>query len=158
MSEDDLTMSRRELLRGLAALIAASTAPTAIAQSAIPQPQFATLSQTFTGFAYQDRALAAAILRALSSAIGAQTLTRIATIAIKTPAAELDAALASAGLQVPAQKIVVALYSGVVETAKGAIVLTYNEALAWQAVPWTKPNALCGGMTDYWASAPAQRK
>ena len=37
---------------------------------------------------------------------------------------------------------------------KGPVVFTYNEALAWQAVPWTKPNALCGGQTDYWSSAP----
>ncbi len=31
---------------------------------------------------------------------------------------------------------------------------TYNDALAWRAVPWTKPNAVCGGVTNYWATAP----
>jgi hypothetical protein len=42
----------------------------------------------------------------------------------------------------------------VVTTPKGPVVFTYEQALAWQAVPWTKPNADCGGMTNYWAKAP----
>ena len=50
--------------------------------------------------------------------------------------------------------VVTALFTGMIDTPKGRVVITYDNALAWQAVPWTKPNALCGGDIDYWASAP----
>ena len=111
-----------------------------------------------TGFAYDDPVLASAMLNALASAIGAPTLAQIAALASSTPADRLADALRAAKLDAPAAKVVVALYSGVVDTPKGPVVFTYNEALAWQAVPWTKPNALCGGQTDYWSSAPTAGK
>ncbi len=150
---------RRRVLHGLAALVAASAAPTALAQSAAPALSagaFVAMTRTLTGYASQDPVAANALLRALTSAVGTPTLTRIADLAARTPPAQLSAALASAGLDKPAGGIVAALYSGVVETARGPVVVTYVDALAWQAVPWTKPNAICGGITNYWSTAPAQ--
>lgn len=151
----DLGWRRRRLLQGLAALAASGWLPPGFAQTGA---QFAGLSKAMTGFAYEDAALAASMLKALTSAIGAPTLAKIAALASSTPANRLADALRAANLDAPAAKIVVALYSGVVDTPKGPVVFTYNEALAWQAVPWTKPNALCGGQTDYWASAPSESK
>jgi hypothetical protein len=152
-------MQRRRVLQGLAALIGAGCFPPALAQSAALSPaQIAGLSRGLTGFAYQDPALAASLLRALASSVGAQNLARIAALASSTPPDRLGDALRDAKLDKIAATVVVALYSGVVETAKGPVIFTYNEALAWQAVPWTKPNALCGGVTDYWSSAPAESK
>ncbi len=147
---------RRRLLQGLAALAAAGAVPVAIAQSAPSATQFAALTRTLTGFAWQDDAAAAAMLRALSSAVGASTLNRVADLARTTPPDALSGALTAAGLERAAATIVTALYTGVVDTPKGPVVLTYASAIAWQAVPWTKPNALCGGITNYWASAPGQ--
>lgn len=149
-------VSRRRLLQGLAALAAAGVVPVAIAQSAPSAAQFAALTRTLTGFAWQDDAAAGAMLRALSAAVGASTLTRVADLARTTAPDALSAALAASGLEHAAATIVTALYTGVVDTPKGPVVLTYVSAIAWQAVPWTKPNALCGGVTNYWASAPGQ--
>lgn len=150
---------RRRLLQGLAALVAAGAAgaaPLAHAQAATSPAQFAALTRTLTGYAWQDDAAAAAMLRALATAVGAPTLARVADLARSTAPDALSAALAAAGLERAASTIVTALYTGVVDTPKGPVVLTYASAIAWQAVPWTKPNALCGGITNYWASAPGQ--
>ncbi len=151
-------MRRRRLLQGLAALAASGWLP-ATAQgdaASLTAARFASLSNSVTGFAYSDPAIALSLLQALSTAVGAPVLARLANLATTTPAAKLDAALEAAGLKAAAAVVVTALYSGVVETAKGPVVITYDRALAWQAVPWTKPNAVCGGVTDYWSTAPTK--
>jgi hypothetical protein len=145
--------TRRRLLQGLAALAASGLAPQAIAQ---PSLQASALSRPLTGFTYVDPVVASAMLRAMTAAFGAQSLQRIAQIASSTPPSGLADALRSAGLADVAQRVIVALYSGTVVTAQGPVVFAYNDALGWRAVPWTKPNAVCGGPTDYWASAPAE--
>lgn len=147
---------RRRLLQGLAALAAGGALPSAMAQPAVAPASFAALTRTMTGYAWQDDAAAAAMLRALSAAVGAATLARVADLARTIAPDALGGALAAAGLDRAASTVVTALYSGIVDTPKGPVVLTYVSAIAWQAVPWTKPNALCGGITDYWASAPGQ--
>lgn len=147
---------RRRLLQGLAALAASGWLPAGVAQDGLSPARFATLSNTLTGFAYADPALAASMLKALAGAVGADALERIATLAAVIAPDRLGDELRIAGLEQQAATVMVALYSGVVVTAKGPVVLTYDQALAWQAVPWTKPNAQCGGVTDYWASAPAK--
>lgn len=150
---------RRQVLQGLAALAASGWVPAGFAQganAALTPARFAALSTSVTGFAYADAAIARALLQALGDAVGMPTLVRLADLAAKTAPAQLGSALDAAGLTAPAAQVVAALYSGVVETAKGPVVITYDQALAWQAVPWTKPNAVCGGVTDYWSSAPAR--
>lgn len=148
---------RRRLLQGLAALAAAGYMPAGFAQAApatLTAANFAKMSTTLAGYAYGDPAVANALLRALTTAIGASNLAKIANLAATAAPAELGAALRSAGLETAAANVVTALYSGAVETPKGSVVITYDQALAWQAVPWTKPNAYCGGATNYWATAP----
>ncbi len=148
---------RRELLRGLAALVAAGCLPVGVARAAaapLDAARYKAMATTLTGFAYADPALAARMLAALTEAVGADALAKIATLAAVTAPARLDGELAIAGLSHAAATVVTALMSGIVETPKGTTVLAYNEALAWQAVPWTKPNGVCGGMIDYWAQAP----
>ncbi|MFO1305867.1 MAG: sugar dehydrogenase complex small subunit [Burkholderiales bacterium] len=147
-------MDRRQLLQGLMALAAAGITPGAIAQS--PR-NLAALTRPLTGFAYDDAALASRMLAAMDGAFGAETLAKIASLASSTPPAKLTDALRAAKLDDIAAKVIVALYSGIVETASGPVVFAYEDALAWQAVPWTKPNAACGGPTDYWASAPVEK-
>lgn len=152
--------ARREILKGLAALLAWGGAPAAFAQgkaAPLTPARFAALSSALAGGAYADPALAARMLSALAAAVGADALAKVATLAAVTAPAQLQAELTLAGVDRAAATVVTALMSGVVDTPKGPVVLAYNDALAWQAVPWTKPNAVCGGMVDYWASAPAQR-
>jgi len=150
-------VTRRALLQGLAAFAASGWMPAGLGQgaaTAIDAPRFAALSTTLTGFAYKDPALASAMLKALTDAVGADALAKIATLAAVTAPDRLGDELRIAGVDKQAQAVLVALYSGVVTTPKGPVVFTYEQALAWQAVPWTKPNADCGGMTNYWAKAP----
>jgi fructose 5-dehydrogenase small subunit len=149
---------RRAVLRGIAALAASGWLPHSTAQggsAAIAPASFTAASRTYTGYSFQDPGVAAAMLRALSAAVGPANLARLAALAARTPPSQLDAALESAGLERTAETVVVALYTGTVETSKGTVVVSYNQALIWQACAWTKPNALCGGATNYWASAPA---
>ena len=147
--------SRRRLLQGLAALVASGWLPASHAQQGLAPARLAAMSTTLTGFAYSDP-LATTMLQALTDAVGADALNRIATLAAVIAPDRLGDELRIAGLEEKAKTVLVALYSGVVMTGKGPVVLTYDGALAWQAVPWTKPNAQCGGLTDYWSAAPAK--
>ena len=142
------------MLRGLAALAASGWMPATFAQGALSSAQLAGLSNALTGAAYADPAIVAAMLGALTQAVGAGKLTRLARLAATTPAAQLGDAIAAASLGAAAETVVAALYSGVVDTPRGPLVISYDQALVWQAVAWTKPNAFCGGQTNYWASAP----
>ena len=148
-------MTRREMLQGLAALAASGWMPPALAQATMPAAQFSALSMAIAGNAYADPKVASAMLRALTQAVGGDKLARLAKIAASTPPAQLDAAIAGAGLGAPAETVVAALFSGIVDTPRGPRVISYDQALVWQALAWTKPNAFCGGQTNYWASAPS---
>jgi hypothetical protein len=148
---------RRRLLQGLAALAASAWVPPGIAQdplAPLTAPRFAALSRTATGFVFADAATATAMLDALNAAVGAANLARIANLAAVIAPAQLSDELKIAGLDKAATVVVTALFTGMVDTPQGRVVITYDNALAWQAVPWTKPNAFCGGDIDYWASAP----
>jgi hypothetical protein len=146
---------RRRLLHGLAALVASGWRPALPAQQVLSPERLTAMASALTGFAYADP-LAGRMLQALADTVGMEALNRIATLAAVTAPDALGAELRVAGLEQQATTVVVALYSGVVVTPNGPVVLTYDQALAWQAVPWTKPNAQCGGLTDYWAAAPSK--
>lgn len=151
------TLTRRELLQGLAALVTWGLAPSVFAQDSLAPltaARFAVLSRTTTGFAFTDPDTASAMLRALTAAVGATDLAKIANLAAVIAPAQLADELRIAGLDVAANKVMTALLTGMIDTPQGKSVITYDQALAWQAVPWTKPNALCGGAIDYWSSAP----
>lgn len=148
---------RRRLVAGLAALVASSFAGPLGAQPApLADPaSFANLTRTITGFAFADVATANATLEALAAAVGADALRKIGTLAAVTPPAQLAAELQVAGLQRAAETVVNALWTGTIDTPQGPRVISYEHALIWQALPWTKPNTACGGETNYWATAPA---
>jgi predicted ArsR family transcriptional regulator len=148
-------MTRREVLRALTALTVAGVVPAARAQGALPAAQFVALSKAVAGYAYADKRVAAAMLTALASAVGAANLTRLAKLASSTPAEQLGPALAAANLEAIAETVVAALYTGTVNTPRGVRVISYDQALVWQALAWTKPNAFCGGETNYWAAPPS---
>lgn len=151
------TLSRRELLQGLAALAAWGSMPSAFAQdplAPLSAARFAVLSRTVTGFTFTDPDTATAMLRALTAAVGATDLAKIANLAAVIAPAQLADELRIAGVDAAAIKVMTALLTGMIDTPQGKVVITYDQALAWQAVPWTKPNALCGGEIDYWSTVP----
>lgn len=45
-------------------------------------------------------------------------------------------------------------YTGLAETSNREAVVTYPEAMMWNALDFTKPMGWCGGETGYWADAP----
>lgn len=49
------------------------------------------------------------------------------------------------------QQIIAEWYSGVQQTASGDNLVTYTDALMWDAMDYTKPQGWCGGETGYWA-------
>ena len=151
-------MNRRELLQGLAALATSGWLPATFAQSAssptLSPSQFSATSIACTGYTFDDPRVATAMLRALNDSVGRANLIRLAKLAINTPPGQLDAALKTAGMERTAEIVVAAFYTGTVDGPKGAIVISYDQALVWQACGWTKPNAFCGGQTNYWADAP----
>ena len=121
---------------------------------AMASTAFSATVRAYTGYAFDDPVVANAMLKALNGSVGNANIARIAALAASTPPEQLDAALKSAGLENAAEVVVVALYSGTVDTPKGTVVISYDQALVWQACGWTKPNAFCGGQTNYWANAP----
>lgn len=100
---------RRQLLQGLAALAASGHVPAGLAQ-ATSAATFTSMSTTLTGNAYTDPAIAAALLRALSSAVGAAKLAKIASLALTVDPGQLGAAFTSAGLEEAAATVVAALF------------------------------------------------
>lgn len=148
---------RRRIVAGLAALAASSFGGPLGAQPApLADPaSFANLTRTITSFAFADAATATTTLDALTAAVGADTLRRIGTLAAVTPPAQLANELRVAGLERAARTVVDALWTGTVDTPQGSRVISYEHALIWQALPWTKPNTACGGETNYWATPPA---
>jgi len=112
------------------------------------------MSVACTGYTFDDPRVATAMLRALNDSVGRAKLIRLAKLAVNTPPAQLDAALKAAGMERTAEIVVAAFYTGTVDGPKGAVVISYNQALVWQACGWTKPNAFCGSQTNYWSDPP----
>ncbi len=149
---DAVDEDRRRLLSGLAALAACAAAGPLRAQA--PGVDFAALTTTLAGLTFADASAASAMLDALNAAVGETALRRIAGIAASSTPERLAADLASAGLSAQAEVVVAALFTGQVDTPRGPRVIGYDSALVWQALGWTKPNAWCGGETNYWSTKP----
>jgi hypothetical protein len=67
---------------------------------------------------------------------------------------DLTALAEGAEDQALSNEIVAAWYSGVSPDPDDLQVLTYTDALMWQAMDYTKPMAYCGGPMGYWADPP----
>lgn len=141
-----LSPSRRDLLVSAiaAAALAVAGAPSAAAKQ-VSVDAFLALSERLTG-------------RADLSADVAKTL--LETILATADAADLEAlvdgTLADDGAL--ANRIVGDWYSGVAKAADGNdIVATYQSALMWKALTFTKPMGVCGGATGYWQNPPGSK-
>lgn len=68
---------------------------------------------------------------------------------------DLSAMSGGAGNADLANSVVAAWYTGVSPDPDDLAVLTYTDALMWDAMDYTKPMAICGGETGYWSKPPA---
>ena len=135
------SMTHRELLLANAAIAAAAGfPPSAFAQAPVPVDEFLKLSERLTDASDLDAGDAKTLLDGL-----------LAT----GKGAELDALAAGRdGSGALTNGIVGSWYSGLYDTGSGPAVATFNEALVWDALTFTKPFASCGGETDYWSEPP----
>jgi hypothetical protein len=145
----DLTRSlpdRRSVLSGVLALLA-------VPSHAWPAPDqaFSTLSAALVGAGNVDPDLARAYETALRDGPLAAAIERLTALAAGLSGTSLLDRIEQDGLQQAANAVVSAWYSGIVDSR----VIAYAEALAWNAVPFTKPNGYCGGVFGYWADPPA---
>ena len=137
-------VTRRDaLVAGLAVAIAAAGAggfPAALyGEAPVTLDQFLALSRRLTGAANLDAAAGKTMLGALLSTGKGEALAKLA-------AGKGDNDLAAA--------IVAAWYSGICADASGPVVATFDQALLWQALTFTKPFGECGGSTGYWSDPP----
>ena len=140
-----MVMTRRAVLAG-SLVVSAACVSMRLAQASPSAPisvdQFRTLSAKLTGFdaAELDADLAEKYLSALLEVGRGSELARL--IEGQAPSADV------------AKDIMTAWYSGVHRTVQGEALVTFNDALIWSSLDFTKPFASCGGETGYWAAPP----
>jgi hypothetical protein len=136
-------LNRRTLLQALAAC---ALSPNALAQAS-DAAWFAQLSSALTGYLQLDPDAVGKLVRAFATPARRASLRTLATLAATTPAAQLDAAITAHKLDKIADDLAAAWYSGMVD---GKVIL-YTQALVWNAMTFSKPMGICGGVTGYWA-------
>ena len=137
-----LSSTRRSILIGGSALAAIAFAkwPSEASAAELDAETFAELSRKLTGNEDLDADYAAEMLDAYK-AIGKNE--DIAALADGSENPELE------------NDIVAAWYSGLSPDPDSNEVITYTDALMWEAMSFTKPMGYCGGETGYWAEPPA---
>ncbi|MGJ8571561.1 MAG: sugar dehydrogenase complex small subunit [Hoeflea sp.] len=137
-----LHATRRSILVGGSALAVASFAgwPGHASAAAIDTDAFIKLSQELTGKSDLDADYASRMIKAYEM-IGKSD----------------DIAALADGYEDPqlANEIVAAWYSGLSPDPESNEVITYTDALMWEAMSFTKPMGYCGGEMGYWAEPPA---
>ncbi len=113
-----------------------------MAQDSLTSAQFRNLSLRLTGAGLSD----------LDPVVASQLLDGFNSLGRGADLAALAASGASTGAL--ADDIVAAWYSGAYHTASGLAEFNLPDALVWDVLTFTKPPALCGGPTGYWADAP----
>ena len=152
-----MTVDRRTLLQALSGVVAGALAPLALAQTstALTAAQFGKLSAALTGYPEADADAVGKMMRAFATPARRASLATLAQVVATSPPSDLDAALKARKLDVIANDLVAAWYSGVVTNGSKSQVVLYADALMWSAMTYTKPMGVCGGVTGYWADPPS---
>lgn len=134
--------TRRHLLIGgsTAALAAFAQWPGAASAAELDPERFLALSERLTRKDDLSADLATSMLEAFKTTGKANDLTALAN---------------GDDNQDLANEVVAAWYSGVSPDPDSNDVLTYTDALMWQAMTFSKPMGYCGGAMGYWAEPPA---
>ena len=159
MKHNDI--QRRLFLQALGACLASTG--TAAALAATPVPASAASLDSFLGAASKlcdlkldNRELAASYLDALTTRFDASGINAL-TVAASLDASAFAKAVAASPLKEVSQQAMLLWLTGMTtDPAKGTqSVVSYTDAAVWQALPFTKPFAQCGGAFGYWADKPA---
>lgn len=137
----DNILNRRQLLAwGSGTALALVIGQSAWAQTPLTTDDFVALSARLTD--HPARRLSARHASAFLDALLAENADGVHSLA----AGGKDEALE--------QRIISNWYTGLHDTADGEALVTYDDALLWDALDYTKPMGWCGGETGYWADAP----
>ncbi|MEM8853202.1 MAG: sugar dehydrogenase complex small subunit [Pseudomonadota bacterium] len=127
-----------------AAALAVAGAPS-VAATQVRVDAFLALSERLTGHSSLSADVAKTLLEAIHASAGGTELEAL-----------VDGTLADDGAL--ANRIVGDWYSGVAVAGDGKdVVATYEGALMWKALTFTKPMGVCGGATGYWQDPPRSR-
>lgn len=135
------TMTRREMLSAVSAtsVLALTHMPSRAFAATLDVDALLSLSQNLVGQDDLSKDIAAAMLDAFSVTGQKEAISALAD-------GKNDDAMAN--------EIVAAWYTGVSPDPDDLDVITYTDALMWQAMDYTKPLAYCGGGMGYWAEPP----
>jgi hypothetical protein len=138
-------LDRRNLLLGGVSLLVTGAACMRVrAESAVSLDQFLGISNRLLGIEDLERNTGEKFLEGLLASGREAVLSRFVN----------GADTSSEAARNLANDIVASWYSGLYETGHGTAVATYNEAMIWRALSFTKPLGNCGGATGYWNSPP----
>lgn len=87
----------------------------------------------------------------LSRAFGDRYLSALVATGSDAALSDLANGAASSDLE---NRVISQWYTGLAQVDGGEEVVTYPQALMWNALDFTKPMGWCGGETGYWADAP----
>ena len=161
-----MTISRRDFSIRLAAVFAAGLARPAMGQDELAA--FRSLSARLTGFTEMELDPELALdmiagLRAAGDGAGLESLLLdsatggdIARAARASPL-QAGAQLVDGESGELARRITVAWYSGIHPTAEGMSLRTYDDALVWRALEFTKPPGRCAARPGDWSEPPVGR-
>jgi hypothetical protein len=142
-----LRVSRRDLLTAsvMLALTPASRAK-AVPETSVTVADFLRLSTGLTGVNNLDPSVGKRFLDGLIATGQGMSLAELVHADGPTHGSQ--------ALQTLARRIVAEWYSGIYETGQGPAVATFEHALLWRALSYTKPLAYCGGEMGHWATPP----
>ena len=155
------TLTRREMLRYTALALASSVGPTWAARPAgaaltdIEMDDFLAAASALCGLDAYDPSKGKPYWDHFKADDTLPALTQLVDLLETTSPDKIDQAVAAARLDQLASTIVAAFYSGQLIQGSQVQLVTYWDALVWQAVKsFTKPPGVCGGAFGYWADAP----
>ncbi len=140
-STTSATLTRRRLLSAVSAIsvLSLTQMPGRAFAANLDVEAFLALSQKLVGRDELIEEIAAEMLKAFAAAGRMDVISELAE---------------SNSNDAVADEIVAAWYTGESPDPDDPEVLTYTEALIWQAMDYTKPLAVCGGGVGYWGEPP----
>lgn len=156
-------MQRRLFLQALGACLASTSAvvslaatPAVTATSAASLDSFLAAASKLCDLKLDNRELAATYLDALKTQFEPDGINALMEAA-RLDASAFSKAVAAAPLKEVSQQAMLLWLTGMTADSANVTrsVVSYTDAAVWQALPFTKPAAQCGGAFGYWADLPA---
>ena len=148
---------RRFFLQAIAVCLAsAGTSAMATDFSPASLDNFLAAASRLCDLKLDNRELAKTYLEALKAGFSPQEFDALVAAAKLDSAAFLKASMTAPLKDISQQAMLLWLTGMTADPVTGTrSVVSYTEAAAWQALPFTKPAAQCGGAFGYWADLPA---